>query len=81
MVKTTLYHKGTSGGIKIPDFKFYFRATALKTDWYWHKNRQEEQWNWTEDLDINPHTLEHLIFYKEEKNIKWKKKKAYSTNG
>ena len=30
--------------------------------------------------DINPHTYEHLIFDKETKNIKWKKK-ACSTNG
>ena len=53
------------------DFKLHYKRVIIKTEWHWRKNTHSDQWDRTENPEMDTETYGQLIFGKARKHIQW----------
>lgn len=64
--------KRKAEGLTVPDIKPYYKPRVMKKVSSWHMDRHVDQWNRTENLEINLHIYGQLIFDKDAKTTQWR---------
>ena len=55
-------------------YTLYYIEVVIKITWYWHKNRQVDQWNLIKIPEVNSHTYGYLILTRNQNYTMEKKK-------
>lgn len=75
----TILKKRKVGRLLFPGFKTYYKATVIKTVWYWPEDRRIYQWDRINSPEISPYIYGPLIFNRSSKTIQREKEQS-STN-